>query len=210
MVSLIFKRWCSTKIILKVKGRGGCFCNTLYIFSACMVTWDVSSESSDRRIAEGWTSYWWYYRWEQESGTPSTVCSLNVLWPCIIFHETPTQNLLTSFCAEGLNRRKTRQKTYWAILWARAILFFFVLLFSLYSSLFLPAKANKLYQQIQLSNTRPRSIRPETNFGRQQWKKNKNQASSLGREGQNVNFPGKPSLVDWTVKRSSNAHSSTR
>lgn len=113
----------------------------------------------------------------EESGTPSmfSECRSHMLWPSIILHIISTHNLLTVFYAEGLNRRKTRQKTYWAILWARPILcvfyFYFFLLFSFYSSLFLPAKANKLYQQIQLSDTRPRSIRPETNFGRQQWKK---------------------------------------
>lgn len=144
-------------------------------------------------------------------------CRSHKLWPCIILHIISAHNLLTGFCAEGLNWRKTRQKTYWAILWAREILcvFFilFFLLFSFYSSLFLPAKANKLYQQIQLSNARPRSIRPETNFGRQQWKKKKKRIRPVlwGEiEGQNVNFPGKPSRVDWTVKRSSNARSNTR
>lgn len=96
-------------------------------------------------------------------------------------------------------------------------LFFFFLyifiLFSVYSSLFLPAQADKLYQQIQLSNARPPCIQPETNFCRQQWKRKKKKIRTVlwGEiEGQNVNFPGNPSLVDWIVKRSSNAHFNTR
>lgn len=109
-------------------------------------------------------------------------------------------NLLTGFPAEALDPRKTRQKNLLSYFVSKSYLFFILLflfffsflLFSFSGPLFLPARADKLSQQIQLSNALPRSIRPETNFSRQQWKKKKererererkkNQASSLGRD----------------------------
>lgn len=162
----------------------------------------------------GWTSHRSRYMWGQESWTPSMFfeCRSHKLWPRIILRIIST-HICSTLKAEDKTKKITielfceQEPSFVCV-----CVCVFLLLYSFYSSLFLPAQANKLYQQIQLSNTRPCSIRPETNFGRQQWKKKKRIRPVLWGdiEGQNVNFPGKPSPVDWTVKRSSNAHSDTR
>ena len=98
--------------------------------------WVVFSDSPDPGSIEGWTSYRWYYRWGHESGSTSMFfeCTSHELWPCIILRIISTHNLLTDFYAlKAWIEEKTRQKTYWAILWAEAILcgFFFFFFFTI-------------------------------------------------------------------------------
>lgn len=103
-----------------------------------------------------------YVLWTQESqamtlyNPPHHLSSQSVQWhPQAWIKERQDRKPIELFC----------EHEPFCLFFSNPLLFFF------YSTLCLPAQAYKLYQQIQLSNTRPRSIRPETNFGRQQWKK---------------------------------------
>lgn len=165
-----------------------------YISSDCMVAFycqDVFSEP--------WSSQHW--RMSQQQMIPQVRAGVRSCSLCSLKAQV-TQSVTLYNLPHHLNSQSTHwlsalqastgerqdKKTYWAILWVRALLceyVFFFILFHYFLSMalcFSPAQANKLYQQIQLSNALPRSIRPETNFGRQQWKKKKNQASSQGRD----------------------------
>lgn len=123
-------------------------------------------------------------------------------WPCVIFIIPPPAHSLKSCFKERQDRNNVILS--YSLSEHHLCVSFFVIISNPQFSV--STSTNKLYQQTQHSDTRLRSIRPETNFGRQQWKKRIRPVLWGKIEVQNVNFSGKLSPVDWTVKRSTNAH----
>lgn len=161
-----------------------------------------------------------YAVWMQESQAPT---SYNP--PPII----STRYLLANFHTGGDEKEKTQNLLrYFASgnlpLCASFYFFFYFqkcLLFSFYSSLFLSRQ--KLTNCISRYSSKTLGLwvydqKPISVGGNERKKKGGLGVGGGGIrpvlpgeiEGQNVNFPGKTSLVDWTVKRSSNAHCHTR
>lgn len=156
-----------------------------------------------------WTSYRWYYRWGQESETLSMFfeCKSHRLWPCVILHNISTHNLLTGIHTED------RQENLLSF-----FILFFLIHFHIIFCLQLSVSPSTSRQTVSADTALQRSASLYTTRNqflqaamKKRKKKEKIRPVLRGEiEGQNVNFPGNPSLVDWIVKRSSNAHFNTR
>ncbi len=168
-------------------------------------------QSPDPHRADWWTSYRWYYSWGQESGTLSMLfeCRSHRRWPCIILHNISTHNLLAGIRTEGLNWRQTRKpiELFCSLFLYFHIIFRLQLSVSPSTSRQTVSADTALQRSASLYTTRNQFLQAAMRKKREK----RIRPVLWGEiEGQNVNFPGNPSLVGWIVKRSSNAHFDTR
>lgn len=208
---------CNTETVFKKKSKGrlNCFWNTLYIFlRLLLVTFscqDVSSESPDPGRAAGLNQLQMilqvrarvrntiYVLWMQKSQA-MTLCN-------------PPQHLNSQSAHWYPHWRQTRKPI------ELFSSFFFLIHFHIIFCLQLSVSPSTSRQTVSADTALQRSASLYTTrnqflqaaMKKRRKKKEKIRPVLRGEiEGQNVNFPGNPSLVDWIVKRSSNAHFNTR